>query len=749
MATLPTITERPGASPSPGVASVNPSPTNLGGALVQAGGEIERAGQIVARHNYQQDQIVAMDAANRLRKAAIELESSPEGYGQAKGSKVVGQEFVKSYQTKFDDVAKHISEGLSESQKQTFEKHRSVVSLQYQAGLYRHQAAETANFNRVTRENTVDLGMNDIAARPYDQATFDTQMLLMGQAVVATAKEMGLDGEALASFTKSKLVALNSKALEYRTSAMLLDSPMKAADFFREHELEFDPATRLKLGAQIKTTTDAQTSRIEGQQAYQSVFKAPDMGADFVKPYDEARVGKIVESVKAPSKYDALFQKYAKQYNVSPTELKLRAVAESGLNPNAVSPAGATGLMQFMPETAKKYGIDPNDPEQAIRGAALLMSQAGGTIGGDMSKVDRVYYGGSPSANGPNTSQYTTNLSAVRDRLYGKAQRQPSIAELEGAEGRVVEAATRVAKASRPGDAVYQDHVITEARKAWALDLAAAKGREYESFSGILGVSIGDGAAKSLSDLPPQMQASFASLSPEKQHSLYNLWKSNQTKDVAENPDNTRKYLELMGKAVNDPVAFKSLDVAAEIKDLPKSYQTSVLNAFVSIDKEAAKGADYKQALEQLRPQIIQAGIRLPTQAKPESKDYDAFTGKLRPALDSFVATNKRKPTQEELQKIAAPLFAGFEIERPLWNKTVKGFQVTPEDEARIISKIEDADRQSIAKSFRARYGRDPVESEIQQRYLIAKLHSNSREELMKFDAAVRSSPRRSSGVVQ
>jgi soluble lytic murein transglycosylase-like protein len=60
---------------------------------------------------------------------------------------------------------------------------------------------------------------------------------------------------------------------------------------------------------------------------------------------------------------------------VSPGLLAAQLLAESGFNPRAVSPAGALGIAQFMPSTARSYGLqDPFDPAASIDAQARLMS---------------------------------------------------------------------------------------------------------------------------------------------------------------------------------------------------------------------------------------------------------------------------------------------------------------------------------------------------------------------------------------
>ncbi|MGI5169952.1 transglycosylase SLT domain-containing protein [Spirillospora sp. CA-253888] len=73
--------------------------------------------------------------------------------------------------------------------------------------------------------------------------------------------------------------------------------------------------------------------------------------------------------------YADLFTRAGAKYGVSPALLAAVAKTESGFDPRAHSPAGAVGMMQFMPGTARGLGIDPTDPAQAVDGAARLLKR--------------------------------------------------------------------------------------------------------------------------------------------------------------------------------------------------------------------------------------------------------------------------------------------------------------------------------------------------------------------------------------
>lgn len=92
-----------------------------------------------------------------------------------------------------------------------------------------------------------------------------------------------------------------------------------------------------------------------------------------VSPRERTRSGDPYDPVTlaAAGRFDPLIESAATDLAVAPELLRAVIVVESGFNARAVSRAGAAGLMQLMPETARRYGVrDRFDPEQNIRAGA-------------------------------------------------------------------------------------------------------------------------------------------------------------------------------------------------------------------------------------------------------------------------------------------------------------------------------------------------------------------------------------------
>ena len=107
--------------------------------------------------------------------------------------------------------------------------------------------------------------------------------------------------------------------------------------------------------------------------------------------------------------------------------------AESSYNPTAVSPKGAYGLGQLMPDTARSLGVDPRDPSQNLDGAArYLLAQLGTFKDIDLALAAYnagphrvVEYSGIPPF--IETRDYIARIHQIRSRLSGTPVSAPDI----------------------------------------------------------------------------------------------------------------------------------------------------------------------------------------------------------------------------------------------------------------------------------------------------------------------------------
>lgn len=129
-----------------------------------------------------------------------------------------------------------------------------------------------------------------------------------------------------------------------------------------------------------------------------------------------ARIPRVTAKDRAP--FAAEVRAAAARYKLPENLVRAVMKVESGYNPTVVSHAGAIGLMQMLPETAKAMGVqDPRDPGQSIQGGARFLRILANRFRGDLVKVLSAYHAGSTRVRRRGGTPYAATDSYVRKVL--------------------------------------------------------------------------------------------------------------------------------------------------------------------------------------------------------------------------------------------------------------------------------------------------------------------------------------------
>lgn len=366
MARLPDIAgeaQQPVPQPSAGVASYEPPnwrQVGMAGQVISgAGRDMEEAANTVAMSNERQDAITATAAANRVQQARITREFDPNtGFRNAKEGQAVGQRFLDTYTQGFsDDVSAARSTLENDDQRRMFDQHAQVQGLQFKSALLQHQAAETDKFNDSTANSTIDLSLRTMAQKPTDELNFQTGLAQINGTIDATGRRKGMPPEQVAELKGKYLDAAYSTRI---TSIMdgipgvAQANPYAAEKLFKQVQDQLGPASQVHLAKQVQKSIQSVQER--------DIAQAIIFGGRFP----------AVPSVIQPALGGA-----------PPLQAIVQGM-ESGGNPDAVSPKGASGAMQVMPATAA-------NPGYGVRPAAL--GADGKPQAGELERVGRDYLG--------------------------------------------------------------------------------------------------------------------------------------------------------------------------------------------------------------------------------------------------------------------------------------------------------------------------------------------------------------------
>ncbi|MEL6239135.1 MAG: lytic transglycosylase domain-containing protein [Pseudomonadota bacterium] len=141
---------------------------------------------------------------------------------------------------------------------------------------------------------------------------------------------------------------------------------------------------------------------------------------------DGAMANAAMNAAGIPTQYAAKIAELSQRFDLSPSLLEAVVWQESRWRANAVSHAGARGLAQLMPGTARDLGVNPDDPMENLEGGARYLREQLDRFDGDLEKALAAYNAGPGRvirAGGvPNIRETKLYVAAIMGRLASHAR---------------------------------------------------------------------------------------------------------------------------------------------------------------------------------------------------------------------------------------------------------------------------------------------------------------------------------------
>lgn len=512
----------------------------------------------------------------------------------------------------------------------------------------KHSAIERRQWmDGVSMARAMNAG-DDAVAYAKDDAKREAALNIGRQEIINNAKDLGEDPE----ITNRKLREYETKAYKGVIERMVVDDPIRAEKFYQDNKHRIDGQQQIGLERMLKEAT----GRRRAEDDVNSVMARPG-------------------EVNASTLHSAIVSH----------ESGGRQVDEKGKT--LTSSKGALGAGQIMPDTFKRFAkpgerIDNKEDNLAV--SKRMIDQYMRDYNGDWQRVAVAYFSGEGnvapmasakpykvnSSDGHNTvEQYVANVGKNLGVAPAAAEPKPAKTHTDPKEAaREMEA--NFAKYAEDMRRLYGDDperldkglAVLRHKKSILEEGFAAQQKVNSEKALQFAMTPGASGAKptSIYAIPPDL---WTSLSADQQRSI-SIVLDNNLKNQDRQP-NPKLYAELARQAVEDPEAFKKRDLVELAGQLPdadwKRFQNLQMEFGRRENSEEEKRASFAKALRvsdaSLRSAAIYLGFSDSKGRVTKAKEFNDFKDQYQTALikemERYQAENKKRPSDEELIKMA------------------------------------------------------------------------------------------------
>jgi soluble lytic murein transglycosylase-like protein len=339
-----------------------PRPSPLDAARDQLGGASRELAEVEAAVRHANDEVAVLDG--RLLAASTVLAQVRDELELAQASRDAALATERASALALARVDGELVDALAE-----WEAHRGRMQ---QRAVHAYKHGSTTAHDLLVRgiAGAGDWHEVTVALEVVGRLADDDRDLVAGS-VTLTRSTAALRGEAGEVRTAALTAAREARAEEQRVAAIVARHEAIVTEIAteRSRRAEILAALEADAGARAVLVRDLQRRVAELEFRAIRVFVPIDVDLDVHGPPP----GWAARLPPAGLAYGAAIEATAARYGLDGRLLAALVWTESGFRPDVVSSAGAMGLAQLMPGTARGLGVDPRDPLQNLDGGARYL----------------------------------------------------------------------------------------------------------------------------------------------------------------------------------------------------------------------------------------------------------------------------------------------------------------------------------------------------------------------------------------